>query len=110
MEDKSIVELYGALSEIIPGFESLRLGVDAANQTISYVEYKDRSIPLSLAGDGVRMLVEQLLKLVPLKDGVALMEEPEVHKHPAAITQTAKAIFAAVRRGVQVILTLIALS
>jgi predicted ATPase len=34
-----------------------------------------------------------------------LLEEPEVHQHPGAIRQTARAILAAVRRGIQVILT-----
>ncbi len=102
-------QVESALLEIVPSFKSLKVGLETYNGSeargIARIEYSDHAVPLSLAGDGVRILVEQLLKLVPLKDGVALMEEPETHKHPAAITQTAKAIFAAVRRGVQVILT-----
>jgi predicted ATPase len=34
-----------------------------------------------------------------------LLEEPEVHQHPGAIRQSARAILAAVRRQIQVMLT-----
>lgn len=37
--------------------------------------------------------------------GVVLLEEPEVHQRPRAIHQSAKAILAAVRREVQVVLS-----
>ena len=33
------------------------------------------------------------------------MEEPEVHMHPGAIRQCARAILAAVRRGIQIVLS-----
>lgn len=33
------------------------------------------------------------------------MEEPEVHMHPGAIRQCARAIVAAVRRGIQIVLS-----
>ena len=39
------------------------------------------------------------LELAASGDGVALLEEPEVHQHPAAMQQTARVIMAAVRRG-----------
>ena len=38
-------------------------------------------------------------------DGVALLEEPEAHLHPAAMVLVARAIVNAVRAGTQVVLT-----
>ena len=40
-----------------------------------------------------------------IRDGVALLEEPEAHLHPAAMVLVARAIVNAVRAGTQVVLT-----
>ena len=34
-----------------------------------------------------------------------MLEEPEVHQHPGALRQSAKAIWAAIRRGIQVVIS-----
>ena len=34
-----------------------------------------------------------------------MLEEPEVHEHPAAMRQSARAILAAIRRDIQIILS-----
>ncbi|MBI5534960.1 MAG: AAA family ATPase [Deltaproteobacteria bacterium] len=84
----------------------LRLEVLTA-EGVPYVglTMKDGAFPLGAVGDGIQLLVRQCLELAALPGGVALVEEPEAHKHPAALRSTAKAIVAAVKRGVQVVLS-----
>lgn len=67
--------------------------------------FRNGARPLPLVGDGVRLLVQQSLELAAPISGTILLEEPEVHMHPAAIRQVAKAILAAVSRGIQVVIT-----
>ena len=105
VEKGNMAEVISLISSVIPGLSDLELGVSEEGSPLIYLDFKTYAIPLGTAGDGVQSLVRICMELAVLKDGVALMEEPEVHKHPAAINQTAKAIFAAVRRGVQVAMT-----
>lgn len=92
------------LQSLVPGLKEITILTEG---NIPYVtlEYTDRAIPASLSGSGIHQLLRESLELASRPDGVALMEEPETNKHPAAILQTAKVIFTALRRGVQVILT-----
>ena len=91
------------LQSLIPGLNELTILTEGNNPYVA-LEYSDRAIPASLSGSGIHQLLRESLELASRPDGVALMEEPETNKHPAAIFQTAKVIFAAVRRGIQVIL------
>jgi AAA domain, putative AbiEii toxin, Type IV TA system/AAA domain len=61
-------------------------------------------VPVSLAGDGIHALLRMAFELASPDGGTILLEEPEVHMHPRALSSCAKAIVAAVRRGVQVIM------
>ena len=92
------------LQSLVPGLKEITI-LTEGNSPYVALEYSDRAIPASLSGSGIHQLLRESLELASRADGIALMEEPEVNKHPAAITQTAKVIFAAVRRGVQVIIT-----
>jgi AAA15 family ATPase/GTPase len=67
--------------------------------------FADYSVPVTLAGDGIQSLLRLSLELAASGGGAALLEEPEVHQHPGAIRQSARAILAAVRRQIQVMLT-----
>lgn len=60
---------------------------------------------MTLAGDGIRTFLQVALNLATLRGGLVLIEEPETHQHPGAIRRTAKVLLAAVRRGVQVVVT-----
>jgi ABC-type multidrug transport system ATPase subunit len=62
-------------------------------------------VPVELAGDGTHALVCLALELAIPPQGLALLEEPEVHLHPAGVQLSARAILEAVRRGVQVVLS-----
>jgi AAA15 family ATPase/GTPase len=72
---------------------------------ILHLVFEDHSVPVAFAGDGLYALVQLSLELASRPQGVVLLEEPEVHEHPAAIRQAVRAILAAVRRDIQVILT-----
>jgi len=62
-------------------------------------------VPVELAGDGIHAAVRLALELAIPKGGLALLEEPEIHLHPAAIQLSARAILEATRREVQVVLS-----
>ena len=92
------------IGEIIPGIEDVEI-LTEADKPILYLVYADYAIPVALAGDGIHALIRITLELASRPGGVVLFEEPEVHQHPGAIRQTVKAILAAVRREIQVVLT-----
>jgi predicted ATPase len=70
-----------------------------------HVVYDNRSVPAVLAGDGVQSLLRLTLELAVGAGGTVLLEEPEVHQHPAAIQQSARVILEATRSEIQVILS-----
>ncbi|MBI2299588.1 MAG: AAA family ATPase [Armatimonadetes bacterium] len=62
-------------------------------------------VPAPLSGDGIHALTRIVYEVAAPAGSVVLLEEPEVHQHPAAFRASARAIVAAVREGVQVVLT-----
>lgn len=98
------VEASNILRTMIPNIDHLEILTEGSNP-ILHIVYSDHSVPVALAGDGIQALLRLSLELAVRPGGTVLLEEPEVHQHPAAIRQSARAIQAAVRRGVQVILT-----
>ncbi len=61
-------------------------------------------VPATLGGDGVLAALRIVFQLAAA-EGIALIEEPEVHQHPAGLAHVTLAIVTAVRLGLQVILT-----
>lgn len=61
-------------------------------------------VPASLSGDGVLAALKIVFQLAAASE-VALIEEPEIHQHPAGLARVTLAIVTAVRLGQQVILT-----
>lgn len=91
---------------VIPTLESLQILTDGDRPYLAIELANGRgAVPVSLAGDGVQALLQVVLELSGPPGGVVLLEEPEVHQHPAALVATAKAIHAARRRGIQVVVT-----
>jgi predicted ATPase len=97
-------EAIGIISEVFPGVSNVEILTENGEPILHFV-FADYSVPASLAGDGIQSLLRLSLELAASGGGAALLEEPEVHQHPGAIRQTARAILAAVRRGIQVLLT-----
>jgi predicted ATPase len=92
------------IKEVLPEVTNVEI-LTENEAPILHLVLDNYSVPASLAGDGVQSLLRLSLELAASAGGVALLEEPEVHQHPGAIRQSARAILAAVRRDIQVILT-----
>ncbi len=92
------------VAEVVPGLTDFII-LTEGDTPILQLAFEDRSVPAALAGDGVQSLLRLTLELAARPNGVVLVEEPELHQHPGAIAQSAKAILAAVRRQVQVVIT-----
>ncbi len=98
--DKAI----GIISEVFPAVSNVEILTENGEPILHFV-FPDYSVPATLVGDGIQSLLRLSLELAASGGGVALLEEPEVHQHPGDIRQSARAILAAVRRQVQVVLT-----
>jgi AAA ATPase domain len=94
-------ELLGA---IVPGLRNLEILVSHRMEPVLHLVFADKSVPVALAGDGVRTMLRLSLELASRGRGLVLVEEPEVHQHPKALQQSARALLAAVRRGLQIVL------
>jgi len=97
-------EARAIIAQLIPHMRDLEI-LTEADKPIMYLVYEDCAVPVALSGDGIRALARVTLELASRPAGVVLLEEPEVHQHPGAIRQTMRAVLAAVRRDIQVILT-----
>jgi energy-coupling factor transporter ATP-binding protein EcfA2 len=94
-------ELLGA---IVPGLRNLEILVSHRMEPVLHLVFADKSVPVALAGDGVRTMLRLSLELASRGRGLVLVEEPEVHQHPKALQQSAKALLAGIRRGLQIVL------
>jgi energy-coupling factor transporter ATP-binding protein EcfA2 len=97
-------EARAIIAQLIPHMRDLEILTEAGTPIV-YLVYEDCAVPVALSGDGIHALVRVTLELASRPRGVVLLEEPEVHQHPGAIRQTMRAVLAAVRRDIQVILT-----
>jgi hypothetical protein len=97
-------DAIGIISEVFPGVSNVEILTEHGEPILHFV-FADSSVPATLAGDGIQSLLRLTLELAASGGGVALLEEPEVHQHPGAIRQSARAILAAVRRKVQIVLS-----
>jgi hypothetical protein len=97
-------ELSEIVAEIIPGATGLEI-LTEGDEPVLNVVYPDRALPVAFAGDGIHALLRLLFELAACAGGLCLCEEPEAHQHPGAMRQGARAVLAAVRRGIQVVLT-----
>jgi predicted ATPase len=89
---------------IVPGLDNLEVLTEGGVPVIHLV-FEDHSIPVESSGDGVMALVRLAFELAARPNGSILLEEPEVHEHPGAILQSARAILATTKRDVQVLLS-----
>jgi predicted ATPase len=92
------------ITDLLPKFTNIEILTEGDTPILELV-FQDRSVPAVLCGDGIQSLLRLALELASLPGGLVLLEEPELHQHPGALRQSARAILAAVRRDIQVILT-----
>lgn len=89
---------------VVPGLKKPVIGVEG-ERPLAKLDYGDHAVPVALCGDGICSLLWLGLELATHPQGTVLLEEPEVHQHPRAIGQTIRAVLAAVRRDIQVVMT-----
>lgn len=97
------IETY--LPFVAPSARSLEILSDKGVPSLYVDSEVGGPIPAALAGDGVQSFLQLAIELAQVPHGLALVEEPEVYQHPRALRQTALALVAAMRRGVQVVMT-----
>jgi energy-coupling factor transporter ATP-binding protein EcfA2 len=89
---------------VIPDLQDIQV-LSQKNQPVLYLFFSGVVHPIGLAGEGIILLTRLLCELATTTGGIALLEEPETHLHPAAMHQVAKALYEASKRGIQIFLT-----
>ena len=92
------------ITELAPDVTDVPLASEVDDPLV-FFSYAKRGVPAALAGDGLYSLLRLSLELATHPNGTVLLEEPEVHQHPGAVRQSVRAILAAVRRDIQVVIT-----
>lgn len=85
--------------------DDLDILTEEGTPVLYVVPKKGGAIPVSMAGDGIQAVIQMAVELSSVAIGVAFIEEPEVYQHPRALLQTARAMWAAVERDVQVVIS-----
>jgi energy-coupling factor transporter ATP-binding protein EcfA2 len=97
-------EVIASLRTLIPGLEDIQILAEG-DVPVVYLIFGSHAVPAALAGDGIRLLLHLTFELATRPGGLVLMEEPEVHMHPGALRQCARAVLAAMRRKIQIVLS-----
>jgi len=105
VEDGRLPDVERLVAEVVPGLTHIHNLSDEAGAGVVHLAFSDHSVPVAIAGDGIQTLVQVCFALAQIPGSTVLLEEPEATQHPRSIGQSARAIVAAVRRGVQVILS-----
>lgn len=100
-KDEAVAALRAVLGEEI---RDITLLTDSQVPVVHVVQ-ADGSTPVFAMGEGVVSLLRIALELAARPGGLVLLEEPEAHQHPRIIWQTAQIAWAAVQRGVQIVLS-----
>jgi energy-coupling factor transporter ATP-binding protein EcfA2 len=107
-EQGRLQEVISVLGEVLEGAQDLRIHTvpdSPFDRPVLHIAFADYTIPVAAAGSGVYALVRLALDLAADRGGLALVEEPEAHEHPAAIHRSAKVLLATARRGVQIVVS-----
>jgi energy-coupling factor transporter ATP-binding protein EcfA2 len=104
VESGLLNESVELIATLVPGLRQILL-TDVGGANVVQLVFADHSVPVALAGDGIQGLARLCFELALPAGSTALLEEPEASQHPRAVRQSARAVVAAVRRGVQVILS-----
>jgi AAA15 family ATPase/GTPase len=99
-----ITLIEGMLSEVVHDFNRLWNNTETASPEV-HIVHSWGSVPLGVAGDGIYGLARLAFELAMEPGSLALIEEPESNQHPRSLRMSARVIWAAVRQGVQVVLS-----
>jgi hypothetical protein len=98
-------EVMSLLQALVADVENVEILTEDDGTPTLYITKATGSLPVGLAGDGVQGFLQLALALAAQAGGLVLVEDPEVYLHARAVQQTAKALLATMRRGVQVVVT-----
>lgn len=96
--DRTMHEVFG------DHFVSCQLGFQGPD-TVVKLEFDDGTIPAALSGEGMYALVRMAIEMAATPGGTILIEEPEAHQHPRNLELLAKMMWAAINRGIQIVIT-----
>lgn len=100
---KQVVEL---VRDVIPGLQELvnitPVGEEGGDLAAAF---EDHVVSVGSMGAGEQSLIRLCLELGGRPGDTVLLEDPEAHQHPLALRQSARAIVAAARRGIEIILS-----
>ena len=95
---KILQKLYADVLDIEP--------LIAQGRWVLHLVYRDRAIPYYVVGDGIRYALIYLMILSVHRNGILVLEEPELHMHPGLMRLVANAVVRTYReRGSQVFLS-----
>jgi len=97
-------QLIQIVQTVLPGSKRIEI-LTEGDSPVLHVVYPNRSVPVEFAGDGVHALLRMSMEIARPPGALVLIEEPEIHQHPGGMRQAIRAILAAVRQAVQVVLT-----
>jgi hypothetical protein len=105
VEAGRLQDILSMVTGVVPGLTNILTLTEAGGHPVVHLTFADHSVPVAVAGDGVHSLVRLCFELGAVSQGTVLLEEPEAHLHPRAVYRSAQAVVAAVRKGVQVVVT-----
>ena len=97
-------EVRDTLAAAIDGVQDVQI-LTEGDIPVLYLTFETHALPAAMVSDGIRSMTRLVLEMATRKDGVVTLEEPEVHQHPGSLRQTTKVVWAAVRRGIQVVIS-----
>jgi hypothetical protein len=101
-------EISALVSELLKRDVNLAIKVsEVEGRDTPYLgmDFHHGAVPVDFAGTGVHACVNIAAHLASRREGAVLLEEPEVHLHPAAVRLVARTLWLGVKRGIQVILS-----
>lgn len=95
---KALRSQYKDLSDVVPLY--------IHGRWVLHLVFENASVPIYVAGDGVRYALTLLIQALTPSGGVVLLEEPELHVHPNLMRIAANAILRShIDRGNQIFVT-----
>ena len=104
--ERRLTSVIDLVKGVIPGLQDLvnltAVGDEGGDLGAAF---EDHVVSVGSMGAGEQALIRLCLELGGRPGETVLVEDPEAHQHPRALRQSARAIVAAARRGVDVILS-----
>ena len=97
-------ELQDMLRRAIPGLDKAEI-LSEAGKAVLHLMFPGGALPVEVTSDGIHALVRTSILLAVSDGALVLAEEPDAYIHRGLLRFQARAIRAAVARGVQIVLT-----